>query len=81
MNHPKPDVPLKSVTTPILDNRPARSTGLWVSAVFMTLLLSGCSTAVAVADAVGSAAVYTVKTVVNTVDAVTPDIVNGDDDD
>ncbi|HEY7803568.1 MAG TPA: hypothetical protein VIC30_03935 [Orrella sp.] len=47
----------------------------------VVVFLSGCSTAVAVADAVGSAAVYTVKTVVNTVDAVTPDIVNGDDDD
>jgi hypothetical protein len=45
------------------------------------MLLPGCSTAVAVADAVGSAAVYSVKTVVNTVDAVTPDIVNDDDDD
>jgi len=81
MNHPKPDVPPKSVNTRFLDNRLARSIGLWVSAVFVTLLLSGCSTAVAVADAVGSAAVYTVKTVVNTVDAITPDIVNGDDDD
>ena len=81
MNYPKPDVPLQSVTTRVLDSRPARSIGVWISAVFMTLLLSGCSTAVAVADAVGSAAVYTVKTVVNTVDAVTPDIVNGDDDD
>lgn len=81
MNHPKPDVPVKSVTTTILRNRLTRSTGICVAAVFMTLLLSGCSTAVAVADAVGSAAVYTVKTVVNTVDAVTPDIVNGDDDD
>jgi len=81
MNHLKPDVPLKSVTSPILGNRLTRSTGIWVSPLLLTLLLSGCSTAVAVADAVGSAAVYTVKTVVNTVDAVTPDIVNGDDDD
>ena len=81
MNPPKPHIPLKSVTSPILDNRPARSIGIWVSPLLLTLLLSGCSTAVAVADAVGSAAVYTVKTVVNTVDAVTPDIVNGDDDD
>ncbi len=44
-------------------------------------LMSGCSTAVAVADAVGSTLVYAGKTVVNTVDAITPDIVNGDDDD
>ena len=35
-----------------------------------------CSTALAVADGVGTAAVYTAKTVINTVDAVTPDIVN-----
>ena len=81
MNQSKPDVVHTSVTARILDNRPARSIGLWVSTISMTLVLSGCSTAVAVADAVGSAAVYTVKTVVNTVDAVTPDIVNGDDDD
>ncbi len=46
----------------------------------MLLPLAGCSTAVAVVDGIGSAFVYTVKTVVNTVDAVTPDIVNGDDD-
>lgn len=44
-------------------------------------LMPGCSTAVAVADAVGSTLVYAGKTVVNTVDAITPDIVNGDDDD
>ncbi|MCD8504969.1 MAG: hypothetical protein LRY53_08580 [Burkholderiaceae bacterium] len=44
------------------------------------LLLSGCSTAIAVADAVGSTIVYAGKTVVNTIDAITPDIVNGDDD-
>ena len=37
--------------------------------------LQGC-TVLAVADAAGSAAVYAVKTVVNTVDAVTPDVVN-----
>lgn len=47
----------------------------------MLMPLAGCSTAVAVADGIGSAFVYSVKTVVNTVDAVTPDIVNGDDDD
>jgi hypothetical protein len=38
--------------------------------------LTGCATAVAVADAAGSAAVYTVKTTVNVLDAITPDIVN-----
>jgi hypothetical protein len=46
----------------------------------LLLALSGCGTVVAVADAIGTATVYAVKTVVNTVDAVTPDIVNGDDD-
>ncbi len=38
-------------------------------------LLQGC-TLLAVADAAGSAVVYGVKTTVNVLDAVTPDIVN-----
>lgn len=42
----------------------------------LSFLLSSCSTAIAVADTAGSAVVYGVKTVVNTVDAITPDIVN-----
>lgn len=58
-----------------------RLTSQWLAVAMVVSLMSGCSTAVAVADAVGSAAVYSVKTVVNTVDAVTPDIVNDDDDD
>lgn len=37
--------------------------------------LQGC-TVVAIADAAGSAVVYGAKTVVNTIDAITPDIVN-----
>jgi hypothetical protein len=37
--------------------------------------LSGC-TLLAVADAAGSAVVYGVKTTVNVLDAVTPDIIN-----
>ncbi len=37
--------------------------------------LSGC-TLLAIADAAGSAVVYGVKTTVNVLDAVTPDIVN-----
>ena len=41
-----------------------------------TLTLSACGTAFAVADGVGTVAVYGVKTVINTVDAITPDIVN-----
>jgi hypothetical protein len=37
--------------------------------------LSGC-TVLAIADAAGSAVVYGVKTTVNVLDALTPDIVN-----
>mgnify|MGYP000163793251 FL=1 len=38
-------------------------------------MLQGC-TVLAVADAAGSAVVYGVKTAVNVLDAVTPDIIN-----
>ena len=38
--------------------------------------LSACSTALAVADTVGTVVVYGAKTIVNTVDAITPDLVN-----
>ena len=44
--------------------------------ILMCSLLSACSTVVAIADGIGTAAAYGVKTVVNTVDAITPDIVN-----
>jgi uncharacterized protein YceK len=44
--------------------------------IFLCFHLSGCSTMFAVADGVGTAAVYGVKTVINTVDAITPDLVN-----
>ena len=44
--------------------------------ILMCSLVSGCSTVVAIADGIGTAAAYGVKTVVNTVDAITPDIVN-----
>jgi hypothetical protein len=45
--------------------------------VLMTVisLLQGC-TVLAIADAAGSAVVYGVKTTINVLDAVTPDIVN-----
>lgn len=43
---------------------------------FLPFVLAGCGTVMAVADGVGTAAVYGVKTVINTVDAITPDIVN-----
>jgi hypothetical protein len=39
------------------------------------LSLQGC-TVLAVADVAGSTVVYAGKTVVNTIDAITPDIVN-----
>ena len=42
------------------------------------LVLSVCASTFAVADAVGSTAVYAGKTVVNTIDVITPDIVNKD---
>lgn len=44
-------------------------------ALLLPLLLQGC-TLLAVADAAGSAVVYGVKTTVNVLDAVTPDIIN-----
>ena len=40
------------------------------------LFLNACSTTVAVLDVAGSTVVYAGKTVVNTVDALTPDIMN-----
>lgn len=40
------------------------------------LSLTACSTALAVADTVGAVVVYGAKTIVNTVDAITPDLVN-----
>jgi len=43
--------------------------------LMMCLLLQGCAV-VAVADAVASTVIYTGKTVINVVDAITPDIVN-----
>ena len=44
-------------------------------AVSTLSLLQGC-TVLAIADAAASTVVYGVKTVVNVVDAVTPDIIN-----
>jgi len=46
---------------------------VWV--VVLAAALPGC-TLLAVADAAGSAVVYGVKTTVNVIDAITPDIVN-----
>lgn len=46
------------------------------SVIVISILLSGCSTTVAVVDITGSAVVYAGKTLVNTVDMLTPDIIN-----
>lgn len=48
----------------------------FISVFFICLSLTGCGTLFAVADGVGTATVYGVKTVIKTVDAITPDIVN-----
>ena len=40
------------------------------------LLLNACSTSIAILDVAGTTAVYAGKTVVNTVDMITPDIIN-----
>jgi hypothetical protein len=45
------------------------------AALMTCLLLQGCAV-VAVADVVASTVIYTGKTVINVIDAVTPDIVN-----
>ena len=47
----------------------------------LMLLLNACSTTLAILDAAGTTVVYAGKTVVNTVDMVTPDIVNDEDED
>ena len=47
-----------------------------LSIVAMMLSLQGCATAFAIADVAGATVIYAGKTVVNTIDAITPDIVN-----
>ena len=50
-----------------------------IKIILLGLILSlstACSSTVAVLDVTGSAIVYTGKTIVNTVDALTPNIVN-----
>ena len=49
-----------------------------VFAIVAILLCTGCSTTVAVVDITTSTALYAGKTIVNTVDAITPDIINKD---
>ena len=47
-----------------------------LSIVVISFFLNACSTTVAVVDVTGSAVVYAGKTLVNTVDLLTPDIIN-----
>ena len=49
-----------------------------ITIILTSLVLSGCATAVALVDVTASTAIYAGKTVVNTVDAITPDIVNNE---
>jgi len=61
-----------------LDNRSwsfSMKSFVLLTAWVWVMCLSGC-TVLAIADAAGSAVVYGVKTTVNVLDAVTPDIVN-----
>ena len=44
--------------------------------ILILSLSTACSSTVAVLDVTGSAIVYTGKTIVNTLDAITPDIIN-----
>lgn len=48
----------------------------FLSIIAVALFLNACSTTIAVVDVTGSAIVYAGKTVVNTVDMLTPDIIN-----
>jgi len=47
-----------------------------ISIIILLLILTNCSTTVAVVDVAGSTVVYAGKTIVNTVDMLTPDIIN-----
>lgn len=46
----------------------------------MILGVTGCATTVAVVDVAASTTIYAGKTVVNTIDMITPDIINKDED-
>jgi hypothetical protein len=46
--------------------------------MLLAFTLQGCATAVAVVDVTASTLIYGARTVVNVLDAVTPDIVNRD---
>jgi hypothetical protein len=47
-----------------------------ISIIISLLILTNCSTTIAVVDVAGSTVVYAGKTIVNTVDMLTPDIIN-----
>ena len=47
-----------------------------VTVMLLMTLLNACSTSVAILDVAGTTAIYAGKTVVNTVDMITPDIIN-----
>ena len=47
-----------------------------LAVIAISIFLNACSTTVAVVDVTGSAVVYAGKTLVNTVDMLTPDIIN-----
>jgi hypothetical protein len=47
----------------------------------LMLLLNACSTTAAILDAAGTTVVYAGKTAVNTVDMITPDIINDEGED
>jgi len=47
-----------------------------LAVIAISFFLNACSTTVAVVDVTGSAVVYAGKTIVNTVDMLTPDIIN-----
>lgn len=53
------------------------NTRILIAAILTLPLLQGC-TVLAIADVAASTVVYGAKTVVNVVDAVTPDIINKD---
>jgi len=44
--------------------------------LLLAMLLQGCATTIAIVDVAGSSVIYAGKTVVRTIDAITPDIVN-----
>ena len=65
---------IKSVSLTVLDY--SESTMKIFGISLLTLVLAGCSTAIAIVDITASTVIYAGKTVVNTVDAITPNIVN-----